>query len=71
LSDLRKEFTNQSLTANTALTLTHNLGAKLVYVSAMDANSEQIDLKVVFVSTTQVAVTSTINLSGIDIAVRI
>ena len=51
LSDLRKEFTNQSLTANTALTLTHNLGAKLVYVSAMDANSEQIDLKVVFVST--------------------
>jgi hypothetical protein len=71
LSDLRKEFNNQSLTANTALTLTHNLGKQLVYVSAMDSNNEQIDLKVVFVSSTQVAVTSTINLTGIDIAVRI
>lgn len=71
LSELRKEFTNQSLTANTALTLTHSLGKKLVHVSAMDSNSEAIDLKVVYVSTSQVAVTSTINLTGVDIAVSV
>jgi len=71
LSELRKEFSNQSLTANTALTLTHSLGKKLVHVSAMDSNSEAIDLKVVYVSTSQVAVTSTINLTGVDIAVSV
>lgn len=71
LSKLRQSFTNQSLTANTALTLTHNLGQKLVHVAAMDGQSEAVDLKVVYVSTTQVAITSTINLSGIDIAVSL
>lgn len=71
LSQLRKGFTNQSLTANTALTLTHNLGEKLVHVSAMDSNSEKIDLKVVYVSTTQVSVTSVVNITGVDIAISL
>jgi hypothetical protein len=71
LSQLRKAFMNQSLTANTALTLTHNLSEKLVHVTAMDSNSERIDLKVVFVSTTQVSVTSVVNLTGVDIAVSL
>ena len=70
-SVLRKTFTNQSLTANTALTLTHSLGEKLVHVSAMDSNSEKIDLKVVYVSTTQVSVTSVVNITGVDIAVSL
>jgi hypothetical protein len=71
LSQLRKGFFNQSLTANTALTLTHNLGEKLVHVTAMDSNSEKIDLKVVYISTTQLSITSVVSLTGVDVAISL
>lgn len=70
-SSFRKSFANQSLTANTDLSLTHNLGERLVAVTAMDANGNDIQLEVVYTSTSVVTVQSTINLTGIDIAVRI
>ena len=71
IDKFRKDFQNQSLTANTGLQLTHNLGKQLVDVIAMDSQGEKIDLKVVYTSSTVVTVTSTVGLTGIDIAVRI
>ena len=71
LSDFRQGFQNQSLTANTALNLTHNLGKRLVHVSAMDGSGNKVDLEVVYTSSTVVQVKSTIALTGIDIAVSI
>jgi len=71
LSSIKKSFANQSLTANTGLGLTHNFGERLVSVTAMDANGNDVQLEVVYTSTSVVTVKSTINLTGIDIAVRI
>ena len=71
LSSLRKSFTNQSLTANTNLVLTHNLGERLVQVAAMDGSGNDVQLEKVYTSTSQITVKSTINLTGIDIAVSI
>ena len=71
LSDFRKGFQNQSLTANTALNLTHNLGERLVHVSAMDGSGNKVDLEVVYTSSTVVQVKSVQNLTGIDIAVSV
>ena len=71
LSSFRKGFQNQSLTANTGLVLTHNLGERLVHVSAMDGSGNKVELEVVYTSSTQVTVESVQNLTGIDIAVSI
>ena len=71
LSSFRRGFANQSLTANTNLVLTHNLGERLVHVSAMDGSGNDIQLEKVYTSSTQVTVKATINLTGIDIAVSI
>lgn len=71
LSSIRKGFANQSLTANTGLALTHSLGERLVHVSAMDGSGNDIQLEKVYTSTTVVTIKSTINLTGIDIAVSI
>lgn len=71
LSSLRKGFANQSLTANTNLALTHNLGERLVHVSAMDASGNDVQLEKVYTSSSVVTVKATINLTGIDIAVSI
>jgi hypothetical protein len=71
LSSIRKSFANQSLTANTGLTLTHSLGERLVDVIAMDSSGNAVELEIVYTSTSQVTVKSTINLTGIDIAVRL
>ena len=71
LSSFRKGFQNQSLTANTGLALTHNLGEQLVHVSAMDGSGNKVELEVVYTSSTVVTVKSTVSLSGIDIAVSI
>lgn len=70
-SDLRVEFTSQSLTANTGLNLTHNLGKRLVHVSAMDADGNDIVLQKVYSSTSVVQVTSSVALTGVVIAVSI
>ena len=71
LSDFRKGFQNQSLTANTGLSLTHNLGERLVHVSAMDGSGNAVELEIVYTSSTVVTVKSTVSLTGIDIAVSI
>jgi len=71
LSSFRKGFQNQSLTANTGLSLTHNLGERLVHVSAMDGSGNKVELEVVYTSTSVVTVESVQNLTGIDIAVSI
>ena len=71
LSDFRQGFQNQSLTANTALVLTHNLGERLVHVSAMDGSGNKVELEITYTSTTQVSVKSSVGLTGIDIAVSI
>lgn len=70
-SDLRVEFTSQSLTANTGLNLTHNLGKRLVHVSAMDSDGNDIVLQKVYSSTSVVQVTSSVALTGVVIAVSI
>jgi hypothetical protein len=71
LSSIRKGFQNQSLTANTGLALTHNLGEQLVHVSAMDGSGNKVDLEVVYTSSSVVTVKSVQNLTGIDIAVSV
>ena len=71
LSDFRKSFANQSLTANTALALTHNLGERLVHVSAMDGSGNKVELEITYTNANSVSVKSTVGLSGIDIAVSI
>ena len=71
LSSFRKGFQNQSLTANTGLALTHNLGERLVHVSAMDGSGNKVELEVVYTSSTVVTVKSTVSLSGIDIVASI
>ena len=71
LSSFRKGFANQTLTANTALNLTHSLGERLVHVSAMDGSGNKLDLEIVYTSNSVVQVKSTVSLSGIDIAVSI
>jgi len=71
LSDFRKSFANQSLTANTALALTHNLGEQLVHVSAMDGSGNKVELEITYTNANAVSVKSTVGLTGIDIAVSI
>lgn len=71
LSYIRKEFDNQSLTANTGLALTHNLQKQLVHVSAMDSSGNHIDLEIVYTSSTVVTVKSTVGLTGVDIVVSL
>jgi hypothetical protein len=69
VGDLRQEFANQSLTANTALALTHNLGKQLVHVSAMDGDGNKVELEITYTNANSVSVKSTVGLTGIDIAV--
>ena len=71
LSSIRKLFTNQSLTANTNLNLTHNLGQQLVQVTAMDSSGNDVQLEKVYTSSSVITVKSTVGLSGIDIAVSL
>jgi len=71
LSDFRKGFQNQSLSKGVSLALTHNLGERLVHVSAMDSNGNKIELDVTYTSSTVVTVLSDVALTGVDIAVSI
>ena len=71
LSSIRKSFANQSLTANTALNLTHNLGERLVQVTAMDSSGNDVQLEKVYTSSSVITVKSLVGLTGIDIAVSL
>ena len=67
----RKEFLNQSLTADTAKTLVHNLGEKYVHVSAYDSNDRLIHLEVALTDANNLTVTSVSALTGVNIIVSI
>jgi len=71
LSVLRYSASNVSLTANTAYTVTHNLGMKLVHVSALrTSDSARVELEVVYSSTSALTIKSVSNLT-VDIAVSV
>jgi len=67
LQDLRYE-TSITLSANTATSITHNLGKQLVHVSAMDASGNKIELDVVYSSTSALTVESAV---GVTVTVAI
>ena len=67
LSDLRYE-TTVTLSANTPATITHNLGVKLVHVSAMDSSGNLIHLDVVYSSTSALTVES---VSGVSVTIAV
>jgi len=69
LQDLRYE-TSITLSANTATSITHNLGKQLVHVSAMDASGNKIELDVVYSSTSALTVESVVGVT-VTIAVSV
>ena len=67
----RFEATNQTLTANNAFTVTHNLGKQVVQVAIMDrSNNKKIDAEITYTSTSALTILSNTGLS-VDIAVSI
>jgi hypothetical protein len=71
MDDLRKEFANQSLTANTFATLNHGLGKKFVHVSAYDANDNLVMLDVQLTDANNLKVKSGSNKTGLKIVISI
>lgn len=70
-SDFRFTSANTSLTANTWLTINHNLGEKLVHVSAYDATGNLVQLDVQLVDANNCKVKSTVAKTGMDLVVSI
>ena len=70
VSNIRKEFASQSLTAGTFATLNHALGKKLVHVSAMDSSGNLVQLEVQYQDTNNVKVKANSNLT-VDLAVSL
>mgnify|MGYP000265316451 FL=1 len=71
LNLLRKEFTSQSLTANTFLTLNHGLQKKFVHVSAYDANDNLVMLDVQLTDANNCKIKAGSNKSGLTIVVSV
>jgi hypothetical protein len=71
LDDLRKEFANQSLTANTFLTLNHGLGKKFVHVSAYDSNDNLVMLDVQLTDSNNLKVKAGTNKTGMKIVISL
>ena len=71
MDDLRKEFANQSLTANTFATLNHGLGKKFVHVSAYDANDNLVMLDVQLTDANNLKVKAGSNKTGLKIVISI
>jgi hypothetical protein len=69
LSDFRSTFAPQNLTANTWATLNHQLGEKIVHVSAYDASGNLVQLDVQLVDANNVKVKSVVNVTGAEIVV--
>ena len=69
LSSFRRTFAPQSLTANTFATLNHQLGEKIVHVSAYDSSGNKVQLDVQLVDANNVKVKSVINVTGAEIVV--
>ncbi len=71
LDDLRKEFLNQSLTANTFLTLNHGLGKKYVQVSAYDSSDNLVQLDVQATDANNLKVKAGSNKTGMTIIISL
>ena len=71
LSQFRKTFAPQNLTANTFATLNHALGEKIVHVSAYDSNGNKVQLDVQLVDANNVKIKSVINITGAEIVVSL
>jgi hypothetical protein len=69
LQDLRHEQ-SVTLSANTAATITHNLGKRLVHVSAMDASGNKIELETIYLNTNSLSVESAVGIT-VTLAVSI
>ena len=69
LQELRHEQ-SVTLSANTAATITHNLGKQLVHVSAMDASGNKIELEVVYLNANSLSVESAVGIT-VTIAVSV
>lgn len=69
LQELRHEQ-SVTLSANTAATITHNLGKRLVHVSAMDASGNKIELDVVYTNSNALSVESAVGIT-VTIAVSV
>ena len=67
LQELRHEQ-SITLSANTAATITHNLGKQLVHVSSMDASGNKIELETVYLNNTSLSVKSVV---GITVTIAI
>jgi len=71
IAGLRFEANNQTLTANTGLAITHNLGKKVVHVTAMrTSDSKLVDVEVTYTNTNQLSVKSSTGIT-LDIAISI
>lgn len=64
---IRAEFTSQSLTANVAKTLNHNLGSKFVHVSAFNSSDQKIEVDVQMTDANNCTITSVSGLSGVTV----
>ena len=71
LNQFRKTFAPQSLTANTFATLNHQLGEKIVHVSAYDSSGNLVQLDVQLVDANNVKVKSVINVTNAEIVVSL
>ena len=67
----RKEFTSQSLTANTFLTLNHGLNKKFIHVSAYDSSDNLVMLDVQLTDSNNCKVKAGSNKTGLTIVVSI
>ena len=70
-SDFRSTFAPQNLTANTFVTLNHQLGEKIVHCSAYDSNGNKIQLDVQLTDANNLKVKSVINVTGAEIVVSL
>ena len=69
LQELRHEQ-SVTLSANTAATITHNLGKQLVHVSAMDASGNKIELETIYLNANALSVESAVGIT-VTIAVSV
>ena len=67
----RVTFENESLVAGVAKNMNHDLGEKFVHVSIYDSNDELIHAAVSLTDTDNLTVTSSDNLTGVNIVVSI
>jgi len=70
-SDFRSTFAPQNLAANTWATLNHQLGEKIIHVSAYDSNGDKIQLDVQLVDANNVKVKSVKAVTGLEIVVSL